>query len=293
MHRFGGIYPALLTPFHSDDSINYAELKKLTRMNLEKGVKGFYVGGSTAECFMLSLDERKKILDAVIEENNGQGVILSHIGCISQRDAIELARHAQAAGADVVSSVAPFYYGFSTDEIRNYYLGIADAVSIPMLVYYFPSNSGVKMNIADVDFYLNDSRFVGIKFTSNDLLLMNQIRINHPESVIFNGYDEICLSGFAAGADGGIGSTYNFMAEKFIALHEAFLNNDFTTAQKLQHEAVNIINGLIKVGVMPGEKAILSMMGVDMGQCRKPFRSLADDEKSYLKRLLIENGVAL
>lgn len=293
MHRLGGIYPALLTPFHADESINYAELKKLTRMNLNKGVKGFYVGGSTAECFLLSLDERKKILDAVIEENNGQGVILSHIGCIAQRDAIELARHAQAAGADVVSSVAPFYYGFSTEEIRSYYMGIADSVDIPMLVYYFPGFSGVKMNISDVDFYLNDPRFVGIKFTSNDLLLMNQIRINHPEKIIFNGYDEICLSGLAAGADGGIGGTYNFMAEKFIGIQNAFLNNEIAKAQKLQYEAVNIINGLIKFGVMPSEKAILNMMGFEMGECRKPFRSLADDEKACLKRLLAENGVEL
>jgi N-acetylneuraminate lyase len=293
MHCYGGIYPALLTPFKVDGSINYCELKKLTRMNLEKGVKGFYVGGSTSECFLLSLDERKMLLDAVIEENNGEGVIVSHIGCIGLKDAVELACHAKAAGADAVSSIPPFYYGFSAEEIRSYYLGIVDMVDIPMLIYHFPANSGVKLTAEDVSAYLKDSRFVGIKYTSNDLYLMSQIRMTNPDAVIFNGYDEIFLSGLAAGADGGIGSTYNFMAEKFIAIHEAFLKSDLPAAQRLQSEAVNIINGLIKVGVMPGEKAILDMMGFDMGDCRKPFCSVTDEEKAYLKKLVTDNGIEL
>ena len=293
VHRFAGIYPALLTPFDGDEGINYGELKRLARMNLDKGVKGFYVGGSTSECFLLSMDERKKILETVIEENNGQGTILAHIGCIRQQDAIELARHAQAAGADAVSSIAPFYYGFSKQEIRDYYMGIADQVDIPMIVYYFPGNSGVNMSLEDVSFFLDDPRFAGIKFTSNDLHLMTRIRIAHPDKAIFNGYDEICLSGLAAGADGAIGSTYNFMAEKFLGIQAAFERGDIAAAQKAQREAVRIIDGLIRVDVMPGEKAVLDMMGFHMGPCRKPFRQVTSEEKEYLRTLLTENGIEL
>lgn len=292
MHRFGGIYPALLTPMYSDETINYKELKKLARMNLNKGVKGFYVGGSTAECFLLSLDERKKLLDTVVEENNGQGVILSHIGCIAQRDAIELAKHAKQAGADVISSIPPFYFGFSPEEIHNYYVSIVEAVDLPMLIYHFPANSGVKMTAEQVNAYLEDPRFVGIKYTSNDLFLMGQIRNSNPDKVIFNGCDEICLSGLAAGADGAIGSTYNFMAEKFIALQNAFLRGEIDEAKALQKQAVNIISALCKVKIMPGEKAILNMMGFEMGVCRKPFRSVTAEEQAYLKKVLTENGVA-
>ena len=122
---------------------------------------------------------------------------------------------------------------------------------------------------------------------------MTRIRISHPDKVIFNGYDEICLSGLAAGADGAIGSTYNFMADKFLDIQAPFERGAIAVAQKIQREAVRIIDGLIRIGVMPGEKAVLDMMGFHMGRCRKPFRQVTAEEKEYLRTLLTENDVKL
>lgn len=114
-------------------------MQKIVKMNLEKGVDGFYVGGSTAEAFLLSLYERKHILELVAVEAGGKCSIISHIGCISTDQAIELGKHAERVGVDAILSIPPFYYKFSFNEIKKYYTDIADQVNLPVILYNFPA----------------------------------------------------------------------------------------------------------------------------------------------------------
>lgn len=285
-----GIYPALLTPFTADGTVNEEALRRLIRLNLDKGVQGFYATGSTAEAFMLSVDERKRILEIVLDEVRGQAKVIAQVGTISQAQAVDMARHAQKAGADMISSIPPFYYGFSFSQIKSYYMALADSVDLPVLIYHFPASSGVQMTVDNVDEFLQDSRFAGIKYTSSDFFMMQQLRQRHPEALILNGYDELFLCGLAMGADGGVGSTYNFMAEKFIALMRLFHEGKIEEAQKVQAQANKIIIELIRVGVMPGEKAALDAMGISMGDCLKPLPTVSADNRASLIRIMRENG---
>ena len=290
---FKGIYPALLTPFDSEYRINEKALRQLVKMNLDKGVQGFYVCGSTAEAFMLSVEDRKKILEIVADENAGKAKIIAHIGTISQLQAIDLARHAQANGADMVSSICPFYYGFPFKDLKAFYYALADSVDLPVLVYYFPANSGVKFTLDMVEEFLCDERFAGVKFTNNDFFMLQQIKAHYPKSVVFNGYDEMFLCGISMGADGGVGSTYNFMAEKYLGIMDAFKNGNIAKAQKLQFEANAILVKLVKYGIMPAEKAILEMMGIPMGNCLKPFAEVSEEARKDLRETLLANGCSL
>jgi len=285
-----GIYPALLTPFTEDYAVNEGSLRQLIRLNLSKGVRGFYACGSTAEAFMLTIEQRKRILEIVVDEVAGRAKVIAHVGAISQLQAVELARHASACGADMISSIPPFYYGFPFEQIRDYYFALADACDKPVLVYHFPANSGVRLTSDDVDVFLRDERFAGIKFTSNDLFMLEQIKRRHPGAVVFNGYDEIFLGGIAMGADGGIGSTYNFMAEKFVGILALYHEGRMQEALELQHQANRILDVLNRYGVIPSEKAALEMMGIEMGECIKPMRSLTDGDKAVLRRTLREYG---
>ncbi|MEG1985463.1 MAG: dihydrodipicolinate synthase family protein, partial [Oscillospiraceae bacterium] len=124
--RFKGIFAALVTPYTESKEVSYTELKKLVRHLIKEGVNGFYVGGSTGEAFLLSHDERKKILEAVLEENAGERIVIAHVGCIGTDLAVDLAKHAESVGADAVSSIAPFYYKYSQDEICDYYDTLAN-----------------------------------------------------------------------------------------------------------------------------------------------------------------------
>lgn len=290
---FKGIYTALLTPFDPSGAIHEQTLRQLVRFNIAKGVTGFYVCGSTAEAFMLSSDERKHILEIVADEAAGRVKLIAHVGAISQRQAVDLAKHAAACKADMISSIPPFYYGFSFEEIKSYYFALADSVELPVLIYHFPANSGVQLTADKVDQFLCDERFAGIKFTSNDFMMLQQIKARHPNAVAFNGYDEMFLCGLSMGADGGIGSTYNFMADKFIAMQKLFANGDLPAARRLQAQANAIIAALCRFGVMPAEKAALEMMGIPMGVCQKPMRALTDADKNALREALLANGCAL
>ena len=278
-----GIYTALLTPFDKNGKINAKVLEELVKFNIEKGVTGFYVGGSTAEAFMLSTEERMELMD-IVKSAAPDKVLISHVGSISEDQAIALGKHAKKAGYDIVSAVAPFYYKFGFKEIKDYYFHIAEASELPMLVYHFPAFSGVNMGVNEMRQFLSDDKFIGIKYTSNDFFTMEQCKANFPDKLVYNGYDEMFMAGIAMGADGGVGSTYNFMADKFVKIYDLMKNNKVDEAREIQNVANRIITALCKVGVMQGEKEVLNQLGFDFGNARKPFSTPTDEEKEFIKK---------
>lgn len=286
MEKFKGIFTALLTPFDKNYKVNEKELEKLVKFNIENGVTGFYVGGSTAEAFLLSTDERKQIMD-VVKDVAPNHTLIAHIGSINEIEAKELGKHAQNLSYDLVSSVAPFYYKFSFNEIKNYYFRLAEASQLPMLVYHFPAFSGVNMGVDEMSEFLSDDRFIGIKYTSNDFFTLEQCKTNFPDKIVYNGFDEMFLAGLSMGADGGIGSTYNFMADKFVHIQNLFKNNHIEEAQQVQKEVNRMITILCKIGVMQAEKEVLNQLGFDFGNCRPPFGIPTDEEKELIKNEII------
>lgn len=287
-----GIYTALLTPFAGNNQINEVALVQLIRHNINMGVEGFYVGGSTAEAFLLTTEERKQVME-ICKSAAPDRKLIAHIGSISEDEALELGMYAKALGYDAISSVAPFYYKFSFAEIRNYYFRLAEATGMPMLVYHIPAFSGVSMGIKEISAFLERDAFIGIKFTSNDFFTLEQIRAKFPDKQIYNGYDEMFLAGLSMGADGAIGSTYNFMADKFVNIHALFKNQQIAEARKLQAEANRIITILCQIGVMQAEKEVLNQLGIPFGNCRKPFGEPTQEQKELITREIIPYITAL
>ena len=278
-----GIFTALLTPFDKNNKINAKALEELIKFNVKMGVNGFYVTGSTGEAFLLSAEERKEVMD-IVKATAPDKVLIAHVGSVSESGAIELGEYAKKLQYDMVSSVAPFYYKYSFAEIKEYYCNVADAAGLPMLVYHIPALSGVNMGMNEMSEFLNDDRFIGIKFTSNDFFTLQMAKAAFPHKLVYNGYDEMIMSGLVMGADGAIGSTYNFMADKFVKIDALMKEGKILEAREIQNVANKIITALIKVGVMKGEKEVLNQLGIDFGDCRRPFGVLSDEEKDYIKR---------
>lgn len=284
--EFRGIFPALLTPFDKNDNVNEKELERLVKHNVKLGASGFYVGGSTAEAFFLSTEERKLIMD-IVKDTAPDKTLIAHIGSLREKEAHELALHAKKLGYNAISSVAPFYFKFTFNEIKGYYKRLTERSGMPMLVYHFPGFSGVNMGTAEISEFLSDERFIGIKYTSNDFFTMEQCKTSFPEKVVYNGYDEMFLCGLSMGADGGIGSTYNFMADKFVRIQKLFESGNVAEAQAEQKEANRIISVLCKIGVMPAEKEVLNQLGFDFGTCRPPFAAPSDEDKKLIAKEII------
>lgn len=286
MKNLSGIYTALLTPFTKEGKINEKELARLVRHNLTLGADGFYVGGSTAEAMMLNAEERMEIM-RIVKENANDAKLIAHIGSLNERDAHKLAAYAHELSYDLISSVAPFYYKFSFSEIKDYYVRLAESSGMKMLVYHFPAFSGVSMGSDEMATFLNDDRFAGIKFTSNDFFTLEQCKSNFPNKLVFNGYDEMMLSGLAMGADGGIGSTYNFMADKFVSIRKLFLEGKIEEARCVQNEANRIITVLCKIGVMQAEKEVMNQLGFDFGHCLPPFSKITEEQRALIAKEII------
>ncbi|WP_325079902.1 N-acetylneuraminate lyase [Klebsiella aerogenes] len=282
-----GVMPALLTPFDAQQNIDRASLRRLVRFNIEQGVDGVYVGGSTGEAFVQSLSEREEVLEIVAEEAKGKMTLIAHVGCVSTAESQQLAAAAKRYGFDAVSAVTPFYYPFSFEEHCDHYRAIIDSADgIPMVVYNIPALSGVKLTLEQINQLVTLPGVGALKQTSGDLYQMEQIRRAHPELVLYNGYDEIFASGLLAGADGGIGSTYNIMAWRYLGIVQALKEGDIAKAQQLQHECNKVIDLLVKVGVFRGLKTVLHYMDVlSVPLCRKPFAPVEDKFQAELKAL--------
>lgn len=286
MKDLRGIYPALPTPMAADGSLDLSALRSLVDFVIGQGVDGLYVGGSTAESFLLTEDERRSIAETVLAHAAGRVKVIVHTGAGGTDAAVRLSTHARANGADAISSVPPIYFKYTTDEVIAYYLELIERSDMPLVVYNIPAFTGINMTRGPIAELFKHPRVVALKHTNTNMYELERVLARNPSLVALNGYDEAFLSGLAMGAHGMIGSTVNFMARKFIALRDAFAAGRNVEALRLQGEANAIIETLVEVGVFSAVKYALTLRGVDCGACRGPFRPLTEDGKARVRSVL-------
>lgn len=292
MKNMSGIYVASITPFTADDQINTTALETLMNRNLSEGAAGFFIGGSSAECFLLSHEERIRIFEIAAGFQKRTSLI-AHIGSLSTKEAISFGLAARDMGYESISATPPFYYGYNSRDICSYYYDIARAVGMPVIVYNFPGNTKVDFNLADPNYreLFTSSAIAGVKHTNQVVYQLERFRELNPSLKIFNGFDETMIAGMALGADGSIGSTFNCMLPHYLKVYHAFLAGDIQGAQKLQHKANNIMEALCHAGLIPAVKYVLNRQGIEAGEPRRPFRPLSPEAGAYLDRILEENLV--
>lgn len=269
--KFKGIMPALVTPLSADGkTVNEKAARELVRLLLNQGADGFYVLGSTGEGLLLSERERMKMLETVIDEVGGLKPIICHTAAMCFDEALRLSKHAEKAGASAVSAIPPIFFGYGGDDIYNYYKALAESTHLPFIMYNHPSANG-GMNAETVAEIFKTDNITGVKWTVNNYYELMRLKdMTHGEINIINGPDEMLISGLAAGADAGIGSTYNVMLPEFKEIYESFLNGDIEKARKVQYKVNRIITVIIKYGVIPSVKHMCRMLGVDCGKAAKP-----------------------
>ncbi|GAA3402707.1 N-acetylneuraminate lyase [Paenibacillus hodogayensis] len=280
---FYGIIPALLTPYDPSGAISEQATRRLVRHLLEKGVNGFYAGGSTGEGLLQSSEERERFLDIIVDEVRGAVPVIAHVGALDTATCIRLAKYAERAGADAVSSVAPFYYKHGQEQVRGHYLDIAMAADIPLILYHIPDLTGVRSTVRFYRELAESDKIVGVKYTAKDTFELQQlIEACGPDFRVFNGPDESLLAGLAVGCCGAIGSTYNMMPELFVELYQTFQAGAIGEARSLQAQANRVIAELLKYDFISFEKEILRLQGIDVGLPRKPLQQLTDEERAHI-----------
>ncbi|WP_455792686.1 dihydrodipicolinate synthase family protein [Clostridium butyricum] len=280
---FKGVIPAVLTAFDKEENIDEVGMRQLVSFLIEKGVNGLYLTGSTGEGFTMTSEERKKVVEIVIDETAGRVPVVVHVGAIGTKISIDLAKHAESVGADGISSVPPFYWKFNENQIIKYYEDIANSCSIPMIVYNVPLVGLLGMNA--IKRLAKIENVKGIKYTALSQYEITQIKDEVGEEfLVYSGADEMAMSGLIAGADGIVGSFYNIMPELFINIYDAVKNKDLDEAQRLQKQAVEVIMYALQLpSFYAGMKVILKWMGINAGYCRRPFENLTEEDEVKFK----------
>ncbi|KAF5066463.1 N-acetylneuraminate lyase [anaerobic digester metagenome] len=284
---FKRIWSALITPTNADESVNYHALEQVVDAQIADGVEGFYCCGSSGEGLLLTLDERKQVLEHVLKAADGRVPVMSHVGTIRTKDVIDLAQHAMSAGALAVSMIPPYYYKFSMDDIMGYYEDVIRAVpNVPAIVYNIPQFTGVEFSKDNAGRLLGNENIVGIKHTSTNLYSLERIGQAFPGKALINGFDEQLLGALSMGSCATIGTTVNLFAPLFHKVRDAFDRGDIAEAYRWQH-AINLrVEATVKLGIFNAMKYGWTLRGIDCGFCRAPFRPLNDAARKTMQELL-------
>ncbi|MBR4652534.1 MAG: dihydrodipicolinate synthase family protein [Kiritimatiellae bacterium] len=276
-----GAYAAMYTPFKKDGSLNEEMIERLIEYGLSRGLRGFYLTGSTGEGFLLSLEERKRIYARAVKASAGRAKLIAHVGCIATDDAVTLARYAAKVGIDWVSSVAPVYFGQCFDAAYDHYKRISSATDLPFMIYSIGADI-----IPDRDLRFFDLKNVkGMKYTNYKYWTVQGLRNRLSKEVIFfAGADEQVLCGLSTGIFSGcIGTSDNIIPAHFAKICELAGNNDFAAASKLQGEVVRFVEHLIAKPNGSWHKSMMKYIGLDCGEGRPPNgRPLSAAEKKDL-----------
>lgn len=281
-----GIYAAQLVPYTVNGEVMEESLAKMIERNITVGhVDGLYIGGSTGETFLSDTSAKKAVLEVASATNAGRVSIIAQIGSINVREAESLARLAASLGYNAISAVTPYYYKFSFSEIRDYYIRLAEAANLPMIVYSIPAFTGTSFDIEQSRKLFEHPLIAGFKYTSGDLFTMERLINAFPDRIVFSGYDELLLCGRALGAFGAIGSTYNLFARLAKIIWDETGAGNLAKARASQSQLNSAIQELIKLGLYQALKEIIGISGIDTGSCLPPFAPLTMEQREVAKAL--------
>ena len=289
---FKGVFPALVTPLTSREKLNVRALENLIDYESKQGATGFYIGGATGEGLLLDVPERKKLCEKSIEFIGADKAKIVHITDMNFRNTIKLAKHAEACGADAISSIAPIYFKYDENEIYEYYKAIAKSVNIPLIIYYTAA-AGVTISLDLFERLFAIDNITGVKWTSSNYYEMISLRDKFPDATIFNGPDEMLVCGLGAGANGGIGSTYNIIFPLINEVYQSFRDGNIEKAREAQKKADRIIRAILKYSVIPVVKLVLEERGYDVGNASFPMVSYTGRQRKQILADLKEAGLEL
>jgi N-acetylneuraminate lyase len=294
--RLTGLIAAPFTPFNADYSLNLEAVPAIARHLIRQKVTGAFVAGTTGEWSSLTQGERKALTVAWRKAAGSKLKVIVHVGHNCLADSQELAAHAEANHADAIGAIMPAFFRPPTlDDCVDYCRQIAAAAPrTPFYYYHFPEITGVNFNMVD---FLPAAKkaiksFRGIKFTYYNLMDYGSALAAAGDryDVLF-GRDEILLGGLAAGAQGAVGSTYNYCAKLHYKLIRLVAAGKADEARELEVSIQKIMALLGKYdgGIVSG-KAIMAMVGVDCGPCRPPFGKFPAKKRDALRAELAKLG---
>lgn len=291
LKKLEGLVAAPFTPMKENGALNLQQIEALVEHYINQQIKGIFVCGSTGEGPSLSSEERMKVAEAFISAAKGQLFVFVHVGHSSLEEARKLASHAQKIGANAISATLPTYFKIPNEDILIQCLQqiASGAPELPFYYYNIPVLTGVHIEMASFLQRAQDSipTLAGIKYTSPLLHDFQAcLAANEQQFDMLYGTDEMFLPALAVGAKGFIGSTYNFAAPIYYKIQNSFEQGDIIAARQYQDQVIALVRLIVKYGVVPSQKAIMKLIGLDCGPVRLPLQNLTIEQEETLREEL-------
>ena len=231
---FTGVGTALVTPFTTDGGIDDAAVRRLVRRQIDAGIHFVSPCGTTGEAPTLSQDDKVHVVRLVVEEAAGRVPVLAGAGGYNTREVVELARACERAGADGILSVTPYYSKPTPEGLYQHFAAIAEATSLPVVLYNVPGRTGVNMDVATVARLSRLRTIVGIKEASGNIVQMSEIvSATSDEFLLLSGDDPLAVASMAAGARGLISVASNAVPAEIVQIIELTEKGDYAAARRL------------------------------------------------------------
>jgi len=280
-----GIIPPLTTPFDEGGNVYEEGLRRLVDFQIEKGIHGLFICGTYGSGPIMTVEERKRVHEIVVDQAQGRITVIAHVGTTSTAQSVELARHAERVGADLVSSISPYYHRHDERAVVEFFRALAGAVDIPLYVYNNPKASGVTItpgflrHLADVGVQgIKDSGFSFIDLTHFMLAMEDR-----PAFRFIVGTEALALPAFMIGAKGSVAGLANAFPELVVQLWDLFQAGEYEQAARVQMRVTRARQILhIPSSTNAACYAALHARGIDVGQPKPPILPVREDRAAAM-----------
>jgi len=281
---------ALITPFKEDESVDYEALARLVDYQLQNGTDYLVVLGTTAETPTLTEEEKKDIINLVVTKVNGRIPIVLGVGGNCTRSVVEKLKNDNFDGIDAILSVVPYYNKPSQEGIYQHYKAIAEATTLPIVLYNVPGRTGVNMTAETTLRIAREFKnVIAVKEASGNITQMDDIIKNKPENFdVISGDDGITFPLITLGAVGVISVIGNAFPREFSRMTRLALAGDYNNALTIHHQFTELFKLLFVDGNPAGVKAMLSMMGMIENRLRLPLVPTRITTYEQMRRILDE-----
>lgn len=289
--HFKGVIPALVTPFR-DGEVDEKAFVALVERQIAGGVHGLVPVGTTGETSTLSHEEHRRVVELCVKTTAGRVPVIAGAGSNSTDEAIELARHAKAVGADACLVVTPYYNRPSQEGMYQHYKAINDAIGIPIYIYNIPGRSVIDMSVETMARLFELKNIVGVKDATANLARVSQQRqVMGPTFNQLSGEDATALGFMAHGGDGCISVASNVAPKLCAQLMNACIAGDYKAALEIQDRLFPLFQALFVETNPSPTKYALSVLGKIADEARLPMVPVTEKTKLVVRDAMRHAGL--
>ncbi len=287
-----GSIVALITPFNEDGSVNFDKLGELLEMHVENGTDGILVLGTTGESSTMSHEEDDAVVEYTIKKINHRLPVVVGAGSNSTQTAIEKSIKYDKMGADYLLIITPYYNKANEQGMIAHFTRVADAVSIPVIMYNVPGRTGCKLSENAVKVLSQHPNICGIKEASGDIsYVMNISRYLNDDFVMYSGNDDMVIPVLSAGGQGVISVFANTNPQECHDMVASWFEGDLQKSLSIQQKYLDYIHALFcEVNPIPVKEA-LNLMGKEVGGYRLPLYPMSDKNREHLAEEMKKVGL--